>query len=86
MIDYIFYYENEIYTIYQRTHFSNVFVYNKGKKLRQHVEQDFFVKILKASISDVDMLFAFPWKMDLVEDKFMNPYLEKYKAYWNNKL
>lgn len=82
MKDYIFYYENEIYTVYQRTHFSNVFIYNKEKNFMQYVEPNFFIEILKASKSDVDILFTFPWKMDLV-DECGDIYLEDYKKYWH---
>lgn len=79
MINYLFYYENENYLIYQRTCFSNIFIIYKHKNIKQYIDPDFFVKILKTSLSDTDILFLFPWKMDLAIDKYENVYLEKYK-------
>lgn len=83
MIDYIFYYENERYIISQRTYFSNVFIYNKSKKSKKYIDPAFFIRILKASICDVDIVFTFPWKMDLVENRLGKRYIEGYKKYWN---
>lgn len=86
MIDNIFYFENENYKIFQRTHLSKVNLYNKMTKIIQYIEPAFFVEILKAPLSDVDVLLSFPWRMDMLRKGLSVDYLEDYYNFWNNSL
>lgn len=79
----LFNYENEDYLIFQRSYFSNIFIYNKGKKIQQIIDPVFFINILKAPIDDTDMVLIFPWKVDLEESRIGKRYIEGYKIYWN---
>lgn len=79
----LFNYENEDYLIFQRSYFSNIFIYNKGKKIQQIIDPVFFINILKAPIDDTDMVLIFPWKVDLEESRIGKRYIEGYKTYWN---
>lgn len=81
MQNYLFYHETEGYKLYQRTHFSNVFIITKHANLKQYMDPDFFFEIINAPFTDPDILFAFPWSIEIDLDK-RNQYILNYKKYW----